>query len=117
LARVSASRKVQVVLASGTVSASPAPRKRMLKNDPRSDTRRARLTGRGWPEDQHLGHQHWIKRRPGRPLIGPSAARPVRDHPEQPKIRHRTQRLQLIALGREFLQALLNIKNPDRPRI
>ena len=37
LARVSASRKVQIVLASGTVSASPRPRKRM--NDSRSRIR------------------------------------------------------------------------------
>src|SRR5277367_1551834 len=37
LARVSASRKVQIVFASGTVSASPSPRKRM--NDSRSRIR------------------------------------------------------------------------------
>ena len=36
-ARVSASRKVQIVLASGTVSANPRPRKRM--NDSRSRIR------------------------------------------------------------------------------
>ena len=46
-ARVSASRKVQIVLASGTVSASPKPRKRM--NDSRSRIRySARSSDRLW---------------------------------------------------------------------
>jgi hypothetical protein len=61
-------------------------------------------------QDQHLEHQHMIKSRPATLRAVRARHRPLEITTEQFKIHNRSQPFQGIALGREFLQALLNVE-------
>src|SRR5215469_491251 len=56
-----------------------------------------------------------IKWRPAAPRSLRAPHRALQIRPKQFEIDHRTQRFQGIALGRELLQPLLNIKKPCLP--
>src|SRR5215218_8921577 len=116
VALVSASRKVQIVLASGTGSARPRPRKRMKES--RSFIRNSvRSSERLWLacRIRDLEHEHVIER-------WASAARAVRPRhgslqvrPEELEVHQPVQPLQRIALGREILQTLIDVEEPGLP--
>ena len=61
-------------------------------------------------QHQHLEHQDVVKRRPPTFRTVRARHRPFKVAAEQLKINHPTQPLQCVALGRKFLQPLLNIK-------
>ena len=61
-------------------------------------------------KDQYFEHQHVVESRPPTLRAVRARHRPLEGRTEQLKIHNRTQPFQGIALGREFLQALLNIE-------
>jgi hypothetical protein len=63
-------------------------------------------------QNERLEHQHVIKRRPPAFRAVRARHRPLQIRPEHFEIDHRAQPLQAVALGRELLQPLVNVKKP-----
>jgi hypothetical protein len=61
-------------------------------------------------QDQHLEHEHMVERRPSAFRAIRPRHRPLELGPKQLEVDHRTQPLQLIALGRQTRQPLVEVE-------
>ena len=104
-----------MVLASGTGSARPRPEK-AHEGEPILDQEFGALVREAVArlQDQDLEHEHVVERQGGHPLSratrGTAWARSGRN---SSKSHQSIQPLQGVALGRELLQALIQIEEPD----
>jgi hypothetical protein len=109
-ALVSVSRKVQIVLASGTASPSPRPRKPVAEIELGALVAQVVLR----LQDQNLEHQDVIKRRaPALAAVGPRHGA-LELGPEQLEVDHRGQPFEVVALLGQPRQALLDVEQPGR---
>jgi hypothetical protein len=110
LARVSASRKVQIVLVGHCVGQPEA--KEAHERHPVSDRILGALIRQVAAGRQHqrLDHQPMVERRPAAFRAVRARHRPLQIRPKQFEIDHRAQPLQAVAFGRELLQPLVNVK-------
>jgi len=61
-------------------------------------------------QDQHLEHEHVVERGPSAPRPVRARHRPSESGPKRLELHDRVQTLEVIALRRELLQALVNIE-------
>ncbi len=118
VARVRASRNVQIVLASGTGSARLSSRKRMpfdrlrMRREPVLDQVLAALVRQRVHALQHqnLGHQHMVERRPAALAAVRAWHCPPQSRLEHLEVDQPLQALKVVALGRQVLQPLVDVE-------